>query len=78
MSDGIRCPYCKKKLLEALNGTATAYCRHCKHTVTLKGRDLTSHEVYHLLASATSRPQITQLDDGTYEYSWSFDRTQST
>lgn len=35
MNDGIRCPHCKKKLLESLRGTATILCRHCKHTVTL-------------------------------------------
>lgn len=31
----VRCPHCKKKLLEALTGTAVVFCRHCKHTVTI-------------------------------------------
>ncbi len=35
----VRCPYCKKKLLEALHGTASIRCRHCKHLVSIVGHD---------------------------------------
>ncbi len=39
MQDGVRCPYCKKKLMEALHGTASIRCRHCKHLVSIVGED---------------------------------------
>ena len=32
----VRCPYCKKKLAERLNGKVEFTCRGCKKRVTIK------------------------------------------
>ena len=32
----VRCPYCKKKLAERLNGKVEFTCRGCKRKVTIK------------------------------------------
>lgn len=68
MSDGIRCPHCKKKLLETLNGMATVYCRHCKHTVTLNGHSVTYSDATTTLPGSMGKPITRRLDDERYEH----------
>lgn len=39
MIDGVRCPYCEKKVMESLHGVAKVRCRHCKRLSVIVGGD---------------------------------------
>lgn len=69
MIGGVRCPYCDKKLLEGLDGSATVRCRHCKHLVALVGEDVDLNQELARLLSMVANPVTTKrLADGRYEH----------
>lgn len=73
MKDGIRCPYCNKKLLESLHGNASIRCRHCKHLVSVVGEDFDHNEEMSKLLAAVGSPVTTRkLDNGQYEHTIEF------